>query len=306
MKRVLTAVVLIPLVLLLVFKAHPALLLLAVGGVSYFCVREFLEIAKGHGLRPLKIPLFALVLLPYLAAPLLSFTEYSVWYLAVPLFVGLLFASPLVFLAGAMHRETLSEALPDAAVSLLGFLYVGVGLFSVCYLRVRGHYGSLLILWLLVTVWSGDISAYYVGTYLGRHKLAPRISPNKTWEGAIASFAIATGLGSAILLNLGPVLNWLFTYRLVLTEELTGGGIPLTPVFPMWFALSATAITNIAAQLGDLAESAMKRGADLKDSGTILPGHGGMLDRIDALLFAGPVAMLVFALFDLVTARVVS
>ena len=290
MKRVLTAVVLIPLVVVMVFKAHPAFLLLVVGGVSYFCAREFVEIAKGHGLRPLKLLLFTFVLLPYLVPFLMSFTHEGLREIATPFFLTLVVFSPFVFLASAMFRRNMNEALPSAAMSLFGFLYIGVGLFSVWYLSVWRDYGTLFVLCLLLIVWSGDISAYYVGTYLGRRKLAPRISPNKTWEGAIASFAIATGIASVILVNFDPVFRWLFTLGLASLPE---PSIHL-PVFPSWFCLSASAIINIAAQLGDLMESAMKRGANLKDSGTILPGHGGMLDRIDALLFAGPVAMLLF------------
>ena len=296
MKRVLTAVVLIPLVLLLVFKADPAFLSLALGGVSYFCVREFVEIAKGHGLRPLKRLLFGFVLFPYLVPAFISFAFQFQPVPASSLFLLLLVCAPFAFLIPAVLRTNLNEALPDAAVSLFGFLYIGIGLFSILCLSSLVDYARLLVFCLLAIVWSGDVSAYYVGTYRGQRKLAPRISPNKTWEGAIASFAVATVVGSAILLNIQPIYDWLLTHRLIPPSEgpFTGWGAHL-PVFPVWFALSASATINVAAQLGDLIESAMKRGARLKDSGAILPGHGGMLDRVDALLFAAPVAMLLFA-----------
>jgi phosphatidate cytidylyltransferase len=184
----------------------------------------------------------------------------------------------------------------DAAVSLLGFFYIGMGLFSVWFLHSFGGKSRLLVFCLLVIVWSGDISAYLVGTYLGRRKLAPRISPNKTWEGTIASLVTGTALGSVVLLNANSIFAWLVSHHLIYSWQQWMVGTYASLVCPTWFAVTASALINVAAQLGDLAESAMKRGASLKDSGAILPGHGGMLDRVDALLFAAPVAMLLFAL----------
>lgn len=296
MKRVLTAAVLIPAVVLLVFKAPPVLVLLAVAAVSYFCVREFVEIAKGHGLRLLKTLIYAFVLIPYLVPALLSLKSDFQTDLALSWFLKLLVCAPLAFLIPAMLREDLSKALPDAAVSLLGFLYIGMGLFSVWFQFAWGGYSRFLVFCLLVIVWSGDIAAYFGGTYLGRRKLAPRISPNKTWEGAIASFIAATGLGSLLLLNANAIFYWFVENHLVYSWEQWTVGTTAHLVCPTWFAVTASASINIAAQLGDLAESAIKRGANLKDSGAIIPGHGGMLDRVDALLFAAPVAMLLFAI----------
>ena len=119
---------------------------------------------------------------------------------------------------------------------------------------------------LLAIVWLGDSGAYYIGKTWGRHKLAPRVSPNKTWEGSIAS--TAAGLLAAAVWSywrLGEVDGWI---------------------------LLLAGLVSIAAQIGDLVESLLKRGAGVKDSGQILPGHGGMLDRMDALLFAAPVMWL--------------
>ena len=290
MKRVLTAVVLIPVVLLLIFRAPPLLLALVLGGIACVCAVEFVEIARGHGLRPSKRLLSGLLLLFFLI-PALSPLMYRDTDTLI-----LLLIVPSVLLIGTCARGNLREALPDAAVSLFGFLYVGGGLLSVWLLWTRSFpLGGVFVFYLLLVVWSGDISAYYVGTYAGRRKLAPAISPNKTWEGAIASFVVATGLGSTILFNLHPLYDRLVAYRVLALPLGWGDGLPL---YPVWFSLIVSAIVNLAAQIGDLTESAMKRGANLKDSGTILPGHGGMLDRIDALLFAGPVAVLVFAVFD--------
>ena len=145
--------------------------------------------------------------------------------------------------------------------------------------------GSILLLYLLLVVWAGDIFAYFVGKSMGRHLMAPRISPKKTWEGAAASLAASLAVGivwfsyalqiSSLLLRLGLIQR---------RDGLFGLEKP-----ELWPIVLLTVALNIAAQLGDLVESLIKRGAGVKDSGAILPGHGGMLDRIDALLFAAPV-----------------
>jgi phosphatidate cytidylyltransferase len=112
--------------------------------------------------------------------------------------------------------------------------------------------------------WVGDSAAYYVGRKLGRHKLAPRISPGKSWEGSIASVAASIVFAVVYLTRLIPSVE-------------------------IWQAVLLGGVGNIAGQIGDLAESALKRGAGVKDSGTMLPGHGGWLDRVDSILFAMPV-----------------
>jgi phosphatidate cytidylyltransferase len=130
----------------------------------------------------------------------------------------------------------------------------------------------------MLVVWSGDIFAYFVGKTFGRHKMAPRISPGKTWEGAAASMFASVGVGLLLSLFWGQKIPPLFqNYQAFVSWGMS------SPI------LAVSALLNIAAQLGDLVESAIKRGAGVKDSGAILPGHGGMLDRIDALLFAAPV-----------------
>jgi phosphatidate cytidylyltransferase len=124
--------------------------------------------------------------------------------------------------------------------------------------------GQVLVLYVLILTWVGDTAAYYVGRSMGRHRLAPRVSPGKTWEGTVASLLASMALGYF-------ALNHFF------------------PSVPLWLNLFTALLVNVAGQLGDLAESALKRGAGVKDSGGLLPGHGGMLDRVDALLFAIPV-----------------
>jgi phosphatidate cytidylyltransferase len=144
--------------------------------------------------------------------------------------------------------------------------------------------GIALVLFLLVCVWAGDIAALYIGRAFGKRKLAPRLSPGKTWIGSFASI-----LGSVLIAGL----------LVYISDALTARGNTLLHISePLWQSLLLAAILNIAAQLGDLLESAIKRGAGVKDSGTLLPGHGGILDRIDALLLATPVLWFILLLKD--------
>lgn len=138
--------------------------------------------------------------------------------------------------------------------------------------RLQQHDPWVLFL-LLAIVWLGDTAAYYAGTAWGRHRLAPVVSPKKSWEGAIAGLAV----------SLGATFVWGWWQR-----GAAGLGIDL---------LVIGGLTAIAAQLGDLVESLVKRGVDVKDSGDLLPGHGGVLDRMDAMLFAAPVMLLLIRLF---------
>jgi phosphatidate cytidylyltransferase len=127
----------------------------------------------------------------------------------------------------------------------------------------------------MCVVWAGDIAAFYVGRDWGRHKLASALSPNKTWEGALGSVA-GSLLVTGGLLGVAALLETWNSAKLSYPEDL-------------WYWLGLAVVVNVAAQVGDLAESALKRSAGVKDSGSLLPGHGGVLDRIDALLLAAPV-----------------
>jgi phosphatidate cytidylyltransferase len=134
-------------------------------------------------------------------------------------------------------------------------------------------------------VWSGDIFAYFVGKAIGRHLMSPCISPKKTWEGAAASVIASVVVGWLLFSHAEQISSALLSAGLITRANgMFGLEVPATePVVVL------TIVLNVAAQLGDLVESLIKRGAGVKDSGAILPGHGGMLDRIDALLFAAPV-----------------
>lgn len=190
--------------------------------------------------------------------------------------------APSVLLACAMRSENLRDALPGAALSFFAVPYVGLAMLCVTLLRTQPE-GWFFLLFMFFAVWVGDSAAYYVGRSIGKTKFASRISPKKTWEGAIASVVGAMIVG-ILFARFGPTVGWLANHRPY--YELKIGSV--------WSAAVAALLINMAAQLGDLFESLIKRGADVKDSGTLLPGHGGILDRIDALLFAAPVALFVF------------
>jgi phosphatidate cytidylyltransferase len=162
-----------------------------------------------------------------------------------------------------LARTPLDETLESLGILAFGLPYFAVPLASIYRLQ---HRDRGLVFLLLAIVWLGDTAAFYVGSRFGRHKMAPTISPKKTWEGAAAGFL--TGVAAAAA--------WSLWWRGGLEPEL----------------LVLGAFTAAAAQVGDLVESMLKRGVGVKDSGHVLPGHGGLLDRCDALLFAAPVLQL--------------
>lgn len=245
MKRILTALVLAPLVTWVVLWSHFYVFAAVLATVAALCYWEYCDIALGHGTAIPRVP-GILAGLCVLFAP-------SDLTLAVVL--------TMVALICALGSADLAKSLPGAAAFTLGILYVfGCWHTAVSLRAISPH-------WLLVALalnWIGDTAAMAAGRTFGRHKLAPRVSPAKSWEGSAASI-FASGIFAAIYAHY------------------------LLPDVPMWMPLALAAAGNVAGQVGDLCESAMKRGAGMKDSGTLLPGHGGWLDRVDSSLFAVPV-----------------
>lgn len=264
MQRILTAIVLVPVVLLLIFYSptQPLPMMGAIFVVSVLAIWEYLGLADAMGAKtPRIVVLIALALLLATIFRRSDLLEPMLGILSLALFVVCAFRSPV------------NRVLPDTAYSILGLIYIGLPM-GMLYLLSTRENGSSLLLFLFLVVWCGDVAALYVGRALGRRKLAPTLSPNKTWEGSIASVVgsvlvvllLVWGCGALTARNIdvlsypGPLLHWI------------GLGV----------------LVNLGAQVGDLMESAIKRGAGVKDSGHLLPGHGGMLDRIDALLLAAP------------------
>jgi phosphatidate cytidylyltransferase len=268
-QRELAALVAIPLVLAVLFFLPPIFFNVLVAAVALAALWEFYRLAEKSGHPVAKILGIAL-------AALLLFHGVILWTPAgsavtpAAIFAELIAAVLLVSLAPLAARLPPAVALSSAASTLFGIFAVAAPALALCYLRSpfgpeSAGFGSRAVLLLFLLVWGCDSAAYYGGKRFGKHKLAPVVSPNKTVEGAVFGL-----LGGALV---GAVAGtWL-----VLPELGTVKG------------LLAGALATTAGQAGDLVESLWKRGAGAKDSGVFLPGHGGFYDRIDSLLFAGPV-----------------
>jgi phosphatidate cytidylyltransferase len=245
MKRVLTALALIPIVVYVVLWANLWIFLAVLFAVAFLCYREYDEIAAAYG--------FGAPGLAGAAAGYLLFAwRGDAWLYLV--------AVALIALVAVMRMDDLGKALPRAALLVAGVVYIfGAWKCAIPLREISPHW----LMYGLALNWVGDSGAYFVGRRLGRHKLAPRVSPKKSWEGSAASVAASVAFGVPYLLRF-----------------VEGVTVP--------HAVAVSVAANVAGQLGDLAESAMKRGAGVKDSGTILPGHGGFLDRVDSTLFALP------------------
>jgi phosphatidate cytidylyltransferase len=192
--------------------------------------------------------------------------------------------APFVFLTVAMRRADLKSGYPAAAASTFAFAYIAIPMALLVAIRQQPA-GAIWTIFTLLAVWAGDIFAYFVGKSMGRHRMSPEISPKKTWEGAVASIAASTVIGTLWIQHAPAISSTLLRIGLIAGRD----GMFGLEQPQLWPIILLSALVNIAAQLGDLVESLIKRGAGVKDSGTILPGHGGMLDRIDAMLFAVPI-----------------
>jgi len=263
MKRILTALVLIPLVVALLLEGPPWLVTLVTAAVAALAGWEFLGLAERCGAKPPRIA--TLVAIAALFAASLPWFDEIAWTLCILC---------LALLVYCTFRSPVDRVMADASSAVFCLLYTGFTLTAIPALREQAN-GPSLVIFLMAVVWAGDITALYVGRSWGRHKMAPSLSPNKTWEGTLGSIAgslLATG---ALLLLADQLYTW--------------GSVKLSYPEDIRYWMILAVVVNIAAQVGDLAESALKRSAGVKDSGTLLPGHGGVLDRIDALLLAAPV-----------------
>ena len=285
-KRIATAVVLIPLVLLLVLKASLYVLALVAGVVAVLAIAEFLKLVDAYGVQPLTLATYVFVAL-FFVFVIFASSNRTPEDATTAVLYGIAVAAalaPFVFLTAAMRRTDLASGYPAAAASSFAFGYIAIPMALLVQIRQLPA-GAIWTIYTLLAVWAGDIFAYFVGKSLGRHRMSPQISPNKTWEGAAASIVASVIVGTLWIQHAPGISSALLRVGLI---ERPGGMWGLEQP-PLWPIILLSAVVNIAAQLGDLVESLIKRGAGVKDSGTILPGHGGMLDRIDAMLFAVPV-----------------
>jgi len=281
MKRVITALILIPLVLVLVFL--PAqwqwLFSLVVAATAALAGWEYLNLTRRCGANPPKVAT--------LAALLALFGAHFAWpdsdhLLAI---FGILGLALLVY---CTFFRPVEDVIADASASIFCLLYTGLTLIALPALREPPYGSSSVLLFLFFVVWTGDTTAYYVGRALGRHKMAPQLSPAKSWEGAAASVAGSVLIAGALLglatLQQAPLDSTFLSWLVRVCPEAI-----LSYPDEVWYWLVLAVVVNVSGQVGDLAESALKRSAGVKDSGVLVPGHGGVLDRIDALLLAAPV-----------------
>jgi phosphatidate cytidylyltransferase len=274
----LTAAVLIPVVVALVWWA-PAILLAGIAAVvAILALVEFLNLGERIGLRGFQ-------LWTYFCTVLIFYAQFSLGRVETHSFAGgvsmvrdatggtlSVEAALLIFLFGCvilglLTKRPLHEVLPAISIGSAALLFVVLPFSYIVRLDEIEPVGRQLVLFTLVLVWAGDMLAYFVGKSLGRVPMAPALSPKKTWEGALGNV-----LASMIVAVL--FAKWMQTDVITL--------------------LVIAGVANIAGQAGDLIESAYKRGAAVKDSGGLLPGHGGMLDRIDSLILATPAVWILY------------
>jgi phosphatidate cytidylyltransferase len=285
-KRIATAVVLIPLVLLLVLKAPLYVLAIVAAAVALLAIAEFLKLVAHYAVQSMALATYAFVALFYVFVIVAS-TNRTPLVETTALLYGVAVAAalaPFVFLTVGMRRADLASGYPAAAASAFAFAYIAIPMALLVGIRQQPA-GAIWTIYTLLAVWAGDIFAYVVGKSVGRHRMSPEISPKKTWEGAVASIAASVIVGTLWMQHAPAISSALLRIGLIERRD----GIFGLEQPQLWPIILLSAVLNIAAQLGDLVESLIKRGAGVKDSGTILPGHGGMLDRIDAMLFAVPV-----------------
>ena len=253
LKRLLSAAIFIPIFLLLIFKGSALHFFLFLSIFLIGGLYEFFTL-----LRHLDIYCFSSI--GYLLGFLLSITIFiNSNYCTLTISLIIL----IILSIGLFKHQYQSQAIYSISGTLLGIFYISLPLSLLVSIR-NTHYGRWLIFFFFIFIWAGDTFAFYLGITFGRHKLWPAVSPNKSIEGFIGGL-----LGNFITVIIFKILVF----------------PSLTHLDCIWIALSV----GIIGQIGDLFESLLKRSAQVKDSGSIIPGHGGILDRMDSILFAVPV-----------------
>ena len=231
---------------------HPFATVLLVSAMAWLCCSELYRICRMAGRMPMEL----VGLTAAVAFPVASY----IWGLPGIVLLVLL----LLIATACWYVFTPRASLADVSATVFGPIYTSVAFCSVVFLRMTdpGIDGALLAFGSMASVWVNDAFAYFVGSRFGAHKMAPRISPHKSWEG------FAGGMCGSILV-------------FVLLSRLWAGGDSL----PVLYAIFMGLVVGTVGDIGDLFESRIKRGVGVKDSGNIMPGHGGLLDRSDSLLF---------------------
>ncbi|GAC1702406.1 MAG: phosphatidate cytidylyltransferase [Candidatus Acidiferrum sp.] len=283
-KRIFTAAILIPLVVVLVLFGSTALVTIGAAVVMLLALFEYFALGDAIGHRAYRFwTATCALLILYLqwVSSVVRWGEFGgivypprlIWLLSRffpraedAIFVFVLGVAAIVLAT----KRPLVETLPAAGISASALLLVALPWTYGVRLHALGQQGPRLLLFALVITWVGDSAAYFAGRAFGKHPFAPHLSPKKTWEGSIAGF-----FGS--LLAAFAFTRWI--------------NAPLPQLLGM------AALGSVAGQVGDLLESAYKRSVGVKDSGALLPGHGGILDRIDALILTFPVVWYYWILF---------
>lgn len=252
--REITAAIASPIAIWVIGWSHEYVFNATIATIAVLAMYEFLALGRAKG-YDLPIPLCIVIMLIIIAAFVMP--QISVEF-------GMFAALLLIPGSYVFSKRSLEDSLPSSAIALLATTYVGMLSGSLIRLRHDFPLGWKLVFFLLLVVWLGDSGAYYVGKKFGKHKLSPRISPKKTIEGLIGGF-------------LASIITALVVHFTFFRE------------FPLHHAMIAGVILSFAGVVGDLAESMWKRSASVKDSGTLLPGHGGFFDRFDSILYTAPI-----------------
>jgi phosphatidate cytidylyltransferase len=254
-KREIAAFLLGPLVLAAILFAPPWGILAVIAIATLLAADELIGMAAANGAPTRRV----LVLVLVLAVPIAG------WWLGARAMLVVVVASAVIIPTIQLsHPRRPEGALGGTAVALLTVVYLGITAGCLGWLRLwPGELGIRLIIFFLIAIWLGDSGAYYIGRHLGRHRMSPKISPKKTWEGLIASIITTMLAAAAMKLIFLDDLAWLHT-------------------------MAVAAILAVAGPVGDLVISQFKRDTGVKDSSNLIPGHGGLLDRTDSLFFSAP------------------
>ena len=261
MERVISGVIAIPIVLGIILYGHLGLFFFLIASIVLIAGHEYFSMVANAGVSG--FPIEGLVL---------SFLLLVTWFF-IPQFLTLfgIFIPLTLFIVWCFREKNVRVALDSISYTLFGILYTaGLGGYFLLISNLEG--GRQMIVFILLFVWAGDSAAFYVGRKMGERKLLEVVSPNKTIEGAVANVMgtlIAALLASSLFFNEIPLIH----------------------------CLIVAFICGIIGQFGDLAESLIKRNCQVKDSGTLIPGHGGVLDRIDSLLFVAPAFYCYYQIF---------
>jgi len=267
--RVLTAIPLLAVAAVMIWvpplnQAFFALVAVMAG----LCAWEYHKLCAAKGLATKQVPGTILAALLSLAPMVYGLTGLTMAFFAA--------TTLLIFL----HLVQGSHSLDDFSATIFGLLYTGLFPAFFVLLHLTPLYGPGLVTMLAVAVGLSDTGAYFTGRAIGKRKLAPKVSPNKTWEGSVGG----------VVLAVVALIGWGVAARHL--------GWNLAPAWPLWVFAVTGAVLAVVSQIGDLLESMIKRDAGVKDSGAIFPGHGGALDRCDGFLLAGPALYCLLVVFS--------